>query len=264
MPTITLLAKAHSGFQKKVVDEVLKSTLGDLNTSVRLVDTTSRGWARVDVTGEDEKIAMNLMEKEIGLCPVQLDALKEFLTVKGLISALDKNKGVVSVDIGVHSPEIVDATVPLQDLQAHLADGHKVPLGKIADIFGLCKNLPLTVKILRIDSEEGQVKASLAEKQLNQYRSWISSLLDRLIVLGTSFHSVEWALNVNECARDIVAVEPLGLFENAIVCKLGTDAAGLIPKIGKSLRRATLTVFSPRRIIEFLGNDTPLPIFQRR
>ncbi len=261
MPTITLLAKAHSGFQKKVVDEVLKSALGDLNANVRLVETTSRGWARVDVSGEDEKIAMNLLEKEIGLCPVELDALKEFSTVKGLISALDKNKNVISVDIGVHTPDIVDATVPLHDLQAQLADGHKVPLGKIADIFGLCKNLPLNVKILRIDSEEGQVEASLAEKQLEQYRDWTRSLLDRLIVLGSSLQNVEWALNVNECARDIVAVESLGLFENAIVCKLGTDAAGLIPRIGKSLRRATFTVFNPRRIVEFLGNDAPLLIF---
>ncbi len=261
MPTITLLAKAHSGFQKKVLDEVLKNALGDLNANVRLVETTSRGWARIDVSGEDEKIAMNLLEKDIGLCPIELHALKEFSTVKGLISALDKNRNVVSVDVGVHSPEIVDATVPLHDLQAQLADGRKVPLGKIIDIFGFCKNLPLNVKILRIDSEEGQVEASLAEKQLNQYRSWTRSLLDRLIVLGTSFQSVEWALNVNECMRDIVAVEPLGSFENAIVCKLGTDAAGLIPRIGKSLRRATFTVFSPRRIIEFLGNDTPMLTF---
>ena len=261
MPTITLLAKAHSGFQKKVLDEVLKNALGDLNANVRLVETTSRGWARIDVSGEDEKIAMNLLEKDIGLCLIELHALEEFSTVKGLISALDKNRNVVSVDVGIHSPEIVDATVPLHDLQAQLVDGRKVPLGKIIDIFGFCKNLPLNVKILRIDSEEGQVEASLAEKQLNQYRSWTRSLLDRLIVLGTSFQSVEWALNVNECARDIVAVESLGLFENAIVCKLGTDAAGLIPRIGKSLRRATFTVFSPRRIIEFLGNDTPLLTF---
>ena len=261
MPTITLLAKAHSGFQKKMLDEALRNALGDLNANVRLVETTSRGWARIDVSGEDEKIAMNLLEKDIGLCPIELHALEKFSTVKGLISALDKNRNVVSVDVGIHSPEIVDATVPLHDLQAQLVDGRKVPLGKIIDIFGFCKNLPLNVKILRIDSEEGQVEASLAEKQLNQYRSWTRSLLDRLIVLGTSFQSVEWALNVNECARDIVAVESLGLFENAIVCKLGTDAAGLIPRIGKSLRRATFTVFSPRRIIEFLGNDTPLLTF---
>jgi len=46
----------------------------------------------------------------------------------------------------------------------------------------------------------------------------------------------------------------LGLFEHAIVCKLGTDAAGLIPKIGKKLWSAKFSVFSPKRIIEFLGD----------
>jgi hypothetical protein len=52
--------------------------------------------------------------------------------------------------------------------------------------------------------------------------------------------------------RDILGIEPLGLFEHAATCKLGTDAEGLIPKIGKSLRNSTLQVFSPRRGLETL------------
>ena len=43
-------------------------------------------------------------------------------------------------------------------------------------------------------------------------------------------------------------MESLGLFEYALTCKLGTDAAGLIPRIGKILKTAKLTVFNPKRI----------------
>jgi len=117
--------------------------------------------------------------------------------------------------------------------------------------------MSLTVKILNIDEGENRVEAMLAEKQLSQYGKWTDSLLDRLIVLKTPVHNVESALRVTECDRDVVDIEPLGLFEHAVVCKLGTDAAGLIPKIGRNLGHATFSVFSPRRIMGFLDGDLP-------
>jgi hypothetical protein len=42
------------------------------------------------------------------------------------------------------------------------------------------------------------------------------------------------------------------MFEHALTCKLGTDAAGLIPKIGKKLPSATFSIFNGRRIQGFL------------
>jgi hypothetical protein len=45
----------------------------------------------------------------------------------------------------------------------------------------------------------------------------------------------------------------LGLFEHALVCKLGTDAVGLISKVGRGLRNARFVVFSPRKIRGFLA-----------
>jgi hypothetical protein len=59
----------------------------------------------------------------------------------------------------------------------------------------------------------------------------------------------------SELDRDIVDVEPLGMFESAVVCKLGTDAVGLVPKIGRVLRNSALSVFSPRKIVELLGES---------
>jgi len=48
--------------------------------------------------------------------------------------------------------------------------------------------------------------------------------------------------------RDAVRVESLGLLEHALICKLGTDAVGLVPKLGPHMPTAVLAPFSPRRI----------------
>jgi hypothetical protein len=40
------------------------------------------------------------------------------------------------------------------------------------------------------------------------------------------------------------------------VCKLGTDAAGLISKIGRILKSAKFAVFNPKKIMEFLEVKT--------
>jgi hypothetical protein len=58
-----------------------------------------------------------------------------------------------------------------------------------------------------------------------------------------------------------VDVYSLGMFEHAVACKLGTDAAGLIPKVGRVLRKATLSVFNSRRVVGFLGEDAMLSSF---
>jgi hypothetical protein len=38
----------------------------------------------------------------------------------------------------------------------------------------------------------------------------------------------------------------LGLFEHALVCKLGTDAAGLVSKVGRYVRNARFIVYNSR------------------
>jgi len=257
MPTITLLEKAYNAYHLRLVDKSLKDTLEGLKISIDSCKVTSRGWVQITVSGEDEKIALNYLSGRFGMCPSRFESLRKYLAIKGRIESLDKNKGEVAVDIGVFSPDIVDSTIRLNHLQAQLVDGRKVVLKKIIELFGLCRNMSLTIKVLNINEEENRVEAMLAEKQLNQYGKWTDSLLDRLIVLKTPVHDVESALRVAECDRDVVDIEPLGLFEHAVVCKLGTDAAGLIPKIGRNLEHATFSVFSPRRIMGFLDGDLP-------
>lgn len=254
--------KVYDDSQLKLIDKLLKSILEGLEIEIATPEITSRGWVRLTVSGEDEKIALKYLASEIGLCPVSLESVKRFSTAKGRVTALNKNGSRLLVDIGVFSPKIVDATISLHHLQAQLADGRKIALRKIVELFGFCENLPLTVKILSIEEENSRVETMLAEEQLARYRNWARSLLDRLIVLGVPIAEIESALKEAQCSRDIVDIEPLGLFEHAVVCKLGTDAAGLIPQIGRKLPQAAFTVFNPKRILEFFDYDLTVPIFQ--
>jgi len=252
MPTVTLPTKVYNNFQLKIVDEKLQSMLKGLKVETKICGVSSRGLVQIAVSGEDEKVALNYLRGQIGLCPTFLQYVEKFSTVKGSVASLNKKE--LYVDIGIVSPSTIEAAIPLTLLQAQLVDGRKMALEKIADLFGFVENLPLSVKICSVNKEKRRVEAVLSEKQLALYRSWTKSLLDRLIVLGASFNEIMLALKKTGCNRDVINTERLGLFENAVVCKLGTDAVGLVPKIGRKLRNASFSIFNPRENIEVLGD----------
>ena len=82
---------------------------------------------------------------------------------------------------------------------------------------------------------------------------WQQSFLDRLIVLGSSATEIEGVLERTRLNRDVIDVERLGLFENSLTCKLGTDAAGLIPRMGRYLRNGVFVVFNPKAVFRLIG-----------
>ncbi len=249
MPTVTLLSKIYNNHQLKLVEDYAKSLFKGLKVRMESVEAAINNWAQITFSGEDEKAALSYLENEIGLCPVHMENLKKFSAMKGYLTSLGKNKDEIHVDIGIISPKTVYATIPLQHLQAQLADGRKIALKKLAELYGFCEILPLTVKV--IEPKENHIDATIAETQLRLYRKWVKSILDRLIILGASRYEIKKALKSSKCQNDIVEIESLGLFEYAVACKLGTDAVGLIPKIGKHLPNATLRTFSPKTLLEF-------------
>jgi hypothetical protein len=252
MSNVALLAKVYHNSQLKHVDRFLESTLAGLKVETKTCGATSRGWVQIMVSGEDEGVALHYLADEVGLCPTRLENLGRFAGIEGRIASLNKSKGELYVDIGVFEPSIVDAVVPLNHLQSVLADGRKVGLAAMAELFGFCESLPLSVKILSVDREKNHVEAMLSERQLVRYRNWTESLLDRLIIIGLPRYEVTQVLERAGLNRDVPSIERLGLFEHAVVCKLGTDAAGLVTRIGKKLPMASFKVFNPKRVLGFL------------
>jgi hypothetical protein len=255
MHIVTLLAKAYDNSQLKQIDRNLKSTFEGLNVQIQICGTISRGWIEASVSGEDESAALNYLVANIGLCPTSLGDLEKNQTIQGRLTTPNWKENRLQIDIGIFSPQVIDASIPLERLQAQLTDGRNTPLRQLIDLFALCHNLPLTIKILNIDSAKNHVDAQLAEKQQRQYKNWTECLLDRVLVIGTSHGETETALQKNGLSRYVLEIDSLGIFEHAVVCKLGTDGTGLIPMIGRALPRASLSVFRPRKILNFLERN---------
>lgn len=251
MTTLTLLTKANSS-QLKQIGKTLTDSFEGLDVEAEILGTVADRWVQIALKGDDETIATNYVAKEIGVCPISLEKVKRFSAINGYITSLEKSREALLVDVGVFQPKVVHAAVPLRHLQARLVDGRKVALKKIAELFGFYEDLPVNVKVVQVNEEESCVEAELSNKQVRMYEVWRESFLDRLLVLGSSLHEVKMTLEYAGLERDVIDIEPVGTFEHALVCKLGTDAAGLIPKIGRKLRNARFAVFSPRRLMDFL------------
>ncbi|NIP66908.1 DUF2110 family protein [Candidatus Bathyarchaeota archaeon] len=249
MPVVTLLEKVYPPFSPPIFQDLFTSLCEGLKVDARVVGRTRRGWLQVEISGEDEVAAVNFLDERIGLAPVYVYRLERFSTMKGRILFSKQSKEGLCVDVGISSPRLIDARVGLRRLQAQLADGKKIPLRRLTELFCLHEHFPLEVKLLSDpESERRYVTAKLSEEQYYRFAEWIRSSLDRLIVLGATFSEVQKAIERSKHNRDVVKVEPLALLEHAVECKLGTDAVGLIPKLGPFLSPATLTTFSPREI----------------
>jgi hypothetical protein len=250
MTALTFLTKISGDRQLKQIDAALKAPLAELEVAVKILGTTTGGWVRVELSGGDERIATNYLIQEIGLCPSSLENVEKFSTVKGYIQKIGKTE--LTVDVGVFQPEIVHATVPLSHLQAELVDDRKLALKKIAELFGFCEGLPVKVKVNGLNKEENRMESELAREQIKKYAVWEESLLDRLLVLGPSLHEIKATIERAKLERDVIDVESLGMFEHALTCKLGTDAVGLIPKLGRILKNASFSVFNAKTVMKFL------------
>ena len=256
MTTLTLLVKASHSVQLKQIDDTLKAEFENLDLDVKVLGSPVNRWVQVSLSGEDEVIATSYINKKIGTCPVSIKNVNQFSVLKGYISKVDATRQELKVDVGVFEPKTIQATIPLAYLQAQLADGRKVALEKISEIYGLHENLPLSIKVIRLNGEEDDVlQAELSMEQIEKIRLWQQSLLDRLIILGSSLGGIETVLERTRLNRDVIGTEALGMFEHALTCKLGTDATGLIPKIGRYMRNAAFIVFNPKKIIGFLGEQ---------
>ena len=247
---VTVLEKVYGPFHPQMFEPMFLSLCRGLKVNLKIVGSTDRGWVQIDVSGEDRVVALRYIDQQIGLAPASVDKVKKFSTIRGRVIASGKSKNELYVDIGVFSPRIHDAAIPLRTVQAQLGDGKKIPLQRIIELFCLRDNLPLEVKIVDDDipSQKGLIEAELSEGQLSEIAGWIHSQLDRLIVLGAPISEIKYALKASRHTRDIIKIETLGLLEHAILCKLGTDAIGLIPKLGRFLPTATLMPFQPRKI----------------
>jgi len=250
---VTLLQKAYGDIRAQTIEPLLKSLCKGLDVQVKVKGATAQGWTQVNVEGEDEKPVLQLFGNEFGIAPETIEKIERFSVLRGRIvgSTFEKADNLL-VDIGIFQPKALYAEIRLDTLKAQLADGLELPLKRLTELYCLLHNMPLYVKILDIETN-GELRSELANQQLVLFDDWLDLMLDRLLVLGVPVGHVKQAVEESRHFRDVVKIESLGWLEHVIVCKLGTDAVGLIPAIGRILRGATLASFSPRKVRNAIG-----------
>ncbi|MEJ2125909.1 MAG: DUF2110 family protein [Candidatus Bathyarchaeota archaeon] len=258
MPPVTLLDKIYGSNSVATLKNYYSNIVEGLEVQLQIIGKTDRDWIQLDVSGNDAPVALNLFEQKIGLAPYSVDELQKFSVVQGRVISLNEKSKELQVDLGIVSPKPCDATISQIDLQAQLTDGKHVTFQELIKLFCLFNNVPVEVKLMQnVDQKASTVKAILSEGQISLFRDWVGSRLDRLIILGTKDSKVKRALKGSRVFRDIITTESLGALEHTVLCKLGTDAVGLIPKVGRYLKSSVILVpFSPKNIIKKIGNET--------
>lgn len=252
-----MLTKISKKNQITQIKQKFRSYFENLDVEEKILGINAAGWLQVSIEGEDEKIATNYLIKKIGLCPTDINNLKENSQLSGKISSSNGNNNVF-IDIGVFKPRTFLATISLKKLQEQLAQGKKNSFKKIVTLFGLTEGQTVNITLLNINKEKDCVEAEFSEKQLSLFNFWQKSFLDRLIILGSTYNEAKKAINLARLGKDVINIESASLFEQVLTCKLGTDAAGLIPRLGKILRTAKLTVFNPKKIHLFFKTQPQL------
>jgi hypothetical protein len=254
MPIVTVLEKKYGRTSPEIIEKIFHNLIKGFSVRLTFDGTSKSGWIKLKIEGNDETIALNLIEKHFGLAPMSLNLLENFSIFKGKVISSTSEK--ISIDLGIHSDEVLNAVIKKKTLHTQLVDGREIPLDKLIELFCLYENLPLEImSIKKTKKKLKTIEAVLSERQISFFKNWINSRFDRLLIFGSSIFEVEKAINQSRIHRDIIRIESLGIFEQVILCKLGTDAVGLIPQLGKFLNLKFFAPFSPKKILKYVDSE---------
>jgi hypothetical protein len=259
LPVLTLLEKVYGPKEanaRQKLDEILSSFTSGLDAEIKFKSKNRRNWIQVEVSGSDITVAVNYLAKRFGLVSSSTD-IRIPMTLKGKIVDSGTVGYGLYVDVGVSASDPLDALIPLYSLRSHLTEGRKLSLRRILDAFCLHDNFPVSVRLTKVDQGEKKIWVEPSEEQVDLFRVWRHTYLDRVVVLGAHREQIMIALTQSGVKRDIARVIELGFMEYALLCKLGTDAPGVIKVLGRYLSKVPLYPFSPRKINSII--DEPFP-----
>jgi len=228
------------------LEESLSKLKEGLSASAKLVGFSDRGWAKIEIGGEDQEILHEIVSRKLIRAQTDLDQVDAQGTYPGIVIDIGAN---LEVDIGLEKPGPLNVSVSLKALRAQLCDGKPLSGMDIGEYYCIHAGERLTVRLTRIDQGTGKLEGWLADSQIYLFSELIASRLERVQVYSCTRRRLAFALRKAELERDVISVESNTLTTHSVVCKLGTNAVGLIPKLGAVLRRSELKPFLPRQIL---------------
>jgi hypothetical protein len=257
MSTLTLLEKLYGGNERYALSfftKLLESETSNLNLHFEILGKNDRDWIQLILSGEDAPVMVSYLCKTFGLAPLDFNEVHSSRYLRGKVVSSGKVGYGLYVDIGIDSPKHIDALIPLHKLRQQLAKNNQLSCRKILNLYCLYDNFPLEVYVTQLNRNLQTIEAEFSEKQVSIFKEWIELDLDRIIILGFTIDQVKKAVYKSGVQRDVAKVEELGLLEHMLVCKLGTNARGLITKLGPLLPRLSLRIFNPNEVRSLMMN----------
>ncbi len=197
-----------------------------------------KGWLEVRARGEDAEAFVNVLMERFGSIPVESSRLERWDGLRGCIVGAGKVGFGVYVDMGIFEPVLRDGLYPLHRMRAQLADGVSKSCRGIIDETGLVDDFPVQVRVIGIEGD--RISVELSDETWGLFGSWRRLPFDRVVAIGAAKAEAESAVRAARLSYDVIRIEPLSLFAQCLVCKMGTDAPGVIAKLGDRLRGVKL------------------------
>jgi len=195
------------------------------------------GWVRVRISGPDEEVAENIITRLYGKVP-SIHEVKEGDEFRGFLVDVGK------VGYGLYFKSFVedkDALYPLYQMRKQLVDGKKAPARAIAKAYGLIDGIALQLRVIKVEPDG--VSVEISPRQLGVIKSVVYQELEALFIVGATPKEIDRALIRTGHKRD-VRVRRLAFLSHMLICKRGTQARGLIPRLGPHLPGAVFSTFT--------------------
>lgn len=225
----------------------LRKLSSSLDVSVKLEGVSSNGFVKIGVQGSDSEVFAELIRRELWLAPSDLSEVEVHDNFKAYVTKIDPNRQSIEVQIGPVSAQL-KSEIPRESLMAQLCDGRNILVDKIARMYCIQEDVPLLVRITFIDPDRRRIEAWISDDQISRFDQWRRQRFHRIIAIGGFQGDLQEAVRLSKVERDVIELEELAMTAHCLVCKLGTDAPGVIAKIGRYVRNFKLHAFLPERV----------------
>ncbi len=228
----------------------LEARLGQLSrgldVKVQVEGATGNGFVRIGVQGTDSEVFTELIRRKLGIAPREFSEVEVDDNLKAYVSKIDLKRQTIEVEMGPVSTH-VKTVVAREGLVAQLCDGRDLPVDKIVGTYCIHEDVPVFVRITSIDRDRRRFEAWLSDDQIAQFDQWRRQRLHRIIAVGGFQDRLREAVRLSRVERDIAGMEELSLTAHSLICTLGTEAPGIIAKIGRYISDFRLHAFLPER-----------------
>lgn len=234
---------------RPLLDERFRKLASGLEASAHVEGFARNGFVKVEIEGEDSEILTELIKRRLGIAPENASELEIDDNLKAYVIGIGRNGQSVEVEIGPDSLHL-RCEITQQALMAQLCDGRAVPVDRISRTYCLQEGVPVLVRITHIDRHRRHLEAWISDDQIARFENWRRQRFHRIVAVGATQERLREAIRTCRVERDVIDVEELAFIANSLVCKLGTEAPGIIAKIGRHVGDARLYAFVPERLDE--------------